>query len=72
MTTTTRDYTIALISLLCIAVLVLQTIGGEHINRLTIGGVILMGCAYRIVDTRGMKVACAICIVVLIVRGLLQ
>jgi hypothetical protein len=63
---------IALLGVLGIAVLVLQSFGGEHVYRLTIGGVILMGCAYRIVDTRGMKIACALCIVVLIVRGLLQ
>lgn len=72
MTTTSRNYMIALLSVLCIAVLILQSIGGEYVYRLTIGGVILMGCALRIVDTRGMKIACALCIVVLIVRGVLQ
>lgn len=72
MTTTSRNYMIALLSVLCIAVLILQSIGGEYVYRLTIGGVILMGCAFRIVDTRGMKIACAVCIVVLIVRGVLQ
>jgi hypothetical protein len=72
MTATTRNYMIALLTLLGTAVLVLQSFGGEHVYRLTIGGCILMGCAYRIVDNRGMKIACAICIVVLIVRGVLQ
>lgn len=69
---TNRSYMIALLGVLAIAVLVLQSFGGEYVYRLTIGGVILMGCAYRIVDSRGMKIACALCIVVLVVRGLLQ
>lgn len=69
---TNRSYMIALLGVLAIAVLVLQSFGGDYVYRLTIGGVILMGCAYRIVDSRGMKIACALCIVVLVVRGLIQ
>ena len=72
MTTTSRNYMIALLSLLAIAVLVLQSVGGEYIHRLTIGGVILMACAFRIVDERRMKVACVICIIVLIARSVMQ
>lgn len=72
MTTTSRNYMVALLSVLCIAVLVLQSFGGEHIHRLTIGGVILLACAFRIVDETKMKVACVICIIVLIARSVMQ
>lgn len=69
---TTRNYTVALLSVLCIGVLVMQTYDGTHSHRYAICGVILLAAAFRIVNETKMKVACVLCIIVLVVRGFLQ